>query len=74
MMGRWTDLEEIDGPLAIKVSKMITQMGPEELKRMGKKRSAYREEIYERLKTGREYVLDLKRKFVKSTQTKTVTI
>jgi len=74
MMGRWTDLEEIDGPLAIKVSKMITQMGPEELKRMGKKRSAYREEIYERLKTGREYVLDLKRKFGKSTQTKTVTI
>jgi hypothetical protein len=74
MMGRWTNLEEIDGPLAIKVSKMITQMGPEELKRMGKKRTVYREEIYERLKTGREYVLNLKRKFVKSTQTKTVTI
>ncbi|MEK7817745.1 MAG: IS110 family transposase [Actinomycetota bacterium] len=63
MMGRWTELEELDKPLAIKVSKIISQFGAQKLKKLGKKRKAFREEIHQRLKTGRVYVLDLNKKF-----------
>ena len=64
MMGRWTELEEIDKPLAIKVSKIITQAGADSLKKLGKKRRDFRDEIHQRLKTGRQYALDLKKKFI----------
>jgi len=63
LMGRWTELEEIDQPLALKVSKIISQLGTDELKKLGKKRRDFREEIYQRLKTGRAYVLELKKTF-----------
>ena len=63
MMGRWTELEEVDRPLALKVGKMISQIGSAGLKKLGKKRKAFREEIHERLKKGRDYALDLKKKF-----------
>lgn len=63
LMGRWTELEEIDQPLAIKISKIISQLGTDELKKLGKKRRDFREEIYARLKTGRQYVLDSKKTF-----------
>jgi transposase len=58
MMGRWTALEEMDARLLRKVSHMISSVGQPGLKAMGKIRKAYREEIYQRLKTGRTYVLD----------------
>lgn len=58
MSGRWTTLEEIDARLLRKVSHMISSVGQPGLKAMGKIRKAYREEIYQRLKTGRTYVLD----------------
>jgi transposase len=58
MNGRWTPLEEIDGRLAGKVTKMIGSVGEQGLKALGKDRKAYRQEIYERLKAGRVYVLD----------------
>jgi transposase len=62
MMGLWTQLEEVPPCLAIKVSKMIGSVGRQELKRLGKTRKAYREQIYEALKTGRTYVLDPNKK------------
>jgi transposase len=58
MMGRWTPLEEIDQRLLRKVGKMITSVGPQSLQTLGKTRPAYRQEICQRLKTGRVYVLD----------------
>jgi transposase len=64
MMGRWTALEEIDARLLGKVSKMIGSVGQRGLQSLGKTRKTYREEIYQRLKTGREYVLDPNKKFV----------
>jgi transposase len=67
MMGRWTQLEEIDYRLKIKVGKMITVVGSEGLKQLGKKRKDFRQEIYAALKTGREYVLDPDKKFVPTT-------
>src|SRR6266478_3637560 len=63
MMGRWTPLQEIDERLALKVSKIISNVGPEGLKKLGKTRRAFREEIYESLKTGRTYELDPLQKF-----------
>ena len=64
MMGRWTALEELDASLRLKVGKMIRSVGQPGLKALGKTRKAYREEICQRLKTGREYVLDPNKKFV----------
>ena len=63
MMGRWTSLEEIDGRLTVKVGKMISSVGQQGIKSMGKTRQAYRQEIYQRLKTGRTYVLDPNKKY-----------
>ena len=64
MMGRWTALEEIDARLLGKVTKMIGSVGQQGLQSLGKTRKTYREEIYQRLKTGREYVLDPNKKLV----------
>ncbi len=63
MMGRWTPLEEIDERLAAKVSKIISNVGPEALNKLGKMRRAFREEIYQSLKAGRTYELDPDKKF-----------
>jgi hypothetical protein len=64
MMGRWTPLEEIDQQLSIKVGKIITEVGQDYLKQLGKKRKDFRQEVFETLKCGRSYVLDLEKKFV----------
>jgi transposase len=64
MMGRWTALEELDARLLAKVSKMIGSVGQQGLQSLGKTRKTYREEICQRLKTGRQYVLDPNKKFV----------
>jgi transposase len=64
LMGRWTPLEEIDERLSIKVGRIITAVGTEKLKELGKDRVKYREEAYAMLKTGRVYVLDPNKKFV----------
>lgn len=58
MMGRWSQLEEIDKPLAIKVSKIIGELSASALKKLDKKRRPFRQEIYQQLKTGRYYLLD----------------
>jgi transposase len=57
MMGRWTPLEEIDERLALKVGKMITSVGANGLKKLGKTRKTFREEIHDLLKTGKVYFL-----------------
>ena len=64
MMGRWTTLEEIDRALSLKIGKIISQVGAAGLKKLSKTRKAFREEICQRLKSGRVYVLDRKKKFV----------
>jgi transposase len=69
MMGRWTALEEIDDRLAIKVNKIMGQVGTEKLKSLNKDRQAFREQIYQSLKTGRVYLLDPNKKFVPTGQT-----
>jgi len=50
-----------------KVSKILTQIGASAIKEMGKPRKALREEIHQRLKTGRSYTLDPSLKFKPST-------
>jgi transposase len=68
MRGRWTPLEEIDERLVIKVGKMIGSVGQPGLQALGKTRQAYRQEIYQRLKTGRVYVLDPNKKYAAQPQ------
>jgi len=58
MKGSWTPLEEVDARLKLKVGKMLSQVGPTGLQRLGKTRKAFRDEIHQSLKTGRVYVLD----------------
>lgn len=66
LSGRWTALEEIDKPLSLKIGKMISQAGSAALKTLGKTRKAFRQEIIQSLKTGKEYVLDPNKKFSRS--------
>ena len=54
MMGRWTALEQLDASLLRKVSSMIGSVGEAGFKALGKTRKLYREEICQRLKTGRD--------------------
>ncbi|MBC8279947.1 MAG: IS110 family transposase [Chloroflexi bacterium] len=68
LMGRWTPLEEIEDRLVIKVGKMISSVGKQGLKNLNKNRKVYREEIYERLKTGRTYVLNLNKNYILKTK------
>jgi len=63
LMGRWTPLEQIDERTVIKVGKMISSVGEQGLQRLGKSRKAYRQEIYQSLKTARVYVLDPTKKY-----------
>jgi len=69
MMGRWTPLEEIDDRLAGKLSKIITNVGPEGLKKLGKTRRSFRDEIHQLIKTGRAYELDPTKKFTPTPKT-----
>jgi transposase len=67
MMGRWTTLEEMDRALSLKVGKIISQVGTDGLKKLGKTRKSFRQEICQSLKSGRDYVLDPNKKFVPKT-------
>jgi transposase len=64
LMGRWTPVEEIDERLALKVTKMISQVGPKGLAHLNTSRQALREQAHQSLKAGRVYVLDPNKKFV----------
>jgi hypothetical protein len=63
MRGRWTTLEEMDARLLRKVSHRIGSVGQSGLKALGKTRQAYRQEVCQRLKSGRTYVLDPNKKY-----------
>jgi transposase len=63
MMGRWTTLEEIDVSLSLKVGKILKEVGTAGFKKLGTTRKAFREEIFESLKTGKTYVLEPNKKF-----------
>lgn len=67
MMGRWSTLQEMDRSLSQKVGKIISQVGATGLKHLGKTRKAFREEICDRLTSGRVYTLDPNKKFVPKT-------
>jgi len=64
MMGRWTPLAEIEGALAVKVTKIIGSVGQQGLKSLGKDRASYRQEVYDSLKTTRIYQLDPTKKYI----------
>lgn len=63
MMGRWTTSEEIDSALSIKVTKIISQIGPDGLKKLSKTRKIFRQEICQRLTSGRVYTLEPTKNF-----------
>lgn len=62
MMGKWTALEEIDAALSRKVGQLITQIGPEGLKRLHQTRPTLRAETFQTLKAGRGMAPDPKPK------------
>ena len=64
MMGRWTPLEELDERLEIKVGKILTSVGTQGLKELGKTRSAFKKEVHGALTAGRVYLLDPNKKYV----------
>lgn len=57
MKGQWEELSEVEKPLAVKIGKVITQLGQNGLQTLGKDRKSMRKEMVETLKTGRVYVL-----------------
>jgi transposase len=57
MSGRWTALQELDAGLRLKIGKMISQVGDEGLKKLNKTRKAFRQEIFDLLKSGKIYEL-----------------
>lgn len=63
MAGRWTTLEQIGKGLNIKVGTMISHVGTAALKKLGKTRKVFREEVFQSLKSGRVYQLDPNKKF-----------
>lgn len=63
MMGRWTELEEVDARLSRKVGKILTQVGQAGLEKLSKTRQQLREETVQSLKQGRVYVLDRNKKW-----------
>lgn len=65
LRGLWTPLEQIDLSVEIKIGKIITQVAPakELAAKVGKSRSAYYQEIAQRLQAGRVYILDPHKKF-----------
>jgi len=58
MKGSWSGVEEIDTAMKLKIGKMISKMGKEGLTSIGKTRKAFREEIEQNLRKGREYFLN----------------
>lgn len=63
LMGKAAPLEEIDDRLALKVGKVISQVGRVGLEQLGQTRRTLRAQINQTLKTGRTYVLDPRKRF-----------
>ena len=58
MMGKWTDLEEVDVRLDQKIGKIVAHVGPQGLKVLDKTSRQLKEQARETIKTGRTYVLN----------------
>jgi len=58
MMGQWTPLEELDAPLQSKMGKIIRELLPHSRASMAENLQTLREQVYERMKSGRVYTLD----------------
>jgi transposase len=58
MMGQWTPLEELDTPLQSKLGKIIRELLPQSRASMAENLQALREQVYQRIKSGRVYTLD----------------
>lgn len=67
LKGRWSTVKEIDQALRIKIGKILSHVGQEGYQALNKTRQQLRAETYERLKTAREYCLDLNKKFLPRT-------
>ena len=63
MMGRWSQLEEVDQRLSIKVCKIVSQVRPEAIQQSGSSAKALRQKTKELLQAGQVYVLDRAWKF-----------
>jgi len=63
MMGRWTPVEDIEPRLVQKLGKILARVADKQLQASGKPRKAWRQEVRDRIKTGRVYVLDPNKKF-----------
>jgi transposase len=63
LRGKETPLTDIDRPLALKVGKIIGQIGESGLKQLGQTRQALRKQMHQALKTGRVYLLNPDKKF-----------
>lgn len=63
MMGRWTPLEEVDPRLQVKVNKILTAVGPRQIKASGQSRKQWKEQAFERLKAAKVYLLDPNKTF-----------
>src|ERR1051325_4269189 len=57
MMGRWSQLEEVDQRLSIKVCKIVSQVRPEAIQQSGSSAKALRQKTKELMQAGRGYVL-----------------
>jgi transposase len=71
--GQWTPVEQIDDALVIKVGKIIGSADQCKRSLPAKQRKQYRDEVYQRLKSGRVYVLDPNKKFIPKTSAKPTT-
>jgi transposase len=56
LKGQWTQLEEIEDRLVVKITKIISNVGNEKIRKLGKTRKDMRQEIYTSLKA-RTYIL-----------------
>lgn len=63
MSGKAEEVKTIDRSLTVKLGKIISRVGDKPLEHLGKTRKTLREEMIQRLKTGRTYCLDPQKKF-----------
>ena len=57
LQGKWEGVDKLEQSLSLKIGKMISTLGKEKLKAMGKDRKTLRQDIEQSLKTGRVYEL-----------------
>ena len=69
LMGRWTQLEEIEARLEIKLTKMISQVGSTALQQLGQTRQSLRQIAHQNLKSAKVDQLDPTKMFTPASPT-----